>query len=282
MRFLSLLVAGPVLAATLVGCATGNSMVLKDPSGDDDGPGTYLYPTDTVYAPGSFDILDLQIREVGENVEFKVTVNSTIEDPWNSLDWGGNGFSVQMAQIYIDQDHAAGSGHVDSLPGTYVSFAEESRWEKAVLISPQGRARLEQEIDGKAPTMKDDIVIPSRTSALGRTLMATVSKESLGGSPQSTWGYQVLMQSNEGFPDGAEILARKVNEYEGPHRFGGGTDYNCDPHVLDILMTPAAGGADEAESQHVALSSYTCGDDPSDMSQNSFAVVPMVYPGAGQ
>ena len=28
---------------------------------------------------------------------------------------------------------------------------------------------------------------------------------------------------------------RKVNEFEGQHRFGGGTDYDCDPHVMDIL-----------------------------------------------
>ena len=44
------------------------------------------------------------------------------------------------------------------------------------------------------------------------------------------------MQSNEGFPDGKDLLTRKVNEYEGQHRFGGGTDTDCDPHVIDILV----------------------------------------------
>ncbi len=43
------------------------------------------------------------------------------------------------------------------------------------------------------------------------------------------------MQSNEGFPADTDLLTRKVNEYEGQHRFGGGTDYDCDPHVMDIL-----------------------------------------------
>ena len=43
------------------------------------------------------------------------------------------------------------------------------------------------------------------------------------------------MQSNEGFPGDTDLLTRKVNEYEGQHRFGGGTDFDCDPHVMDML-----------------------------------------------
>ena len=36
------------------------------------------------------------------------------------------------------------------------------------------------------------------------------------------------------------VLARKVNEYRGQHRFGGGSDYDCDPHVMDVLGDQAA------------------------------------------
>ncbi|MCP4200732.1 MAG: hypothetical protein GY769_02205, partial [bacterium] len=57
----------------------------------------------------------------------------------------------------------------------------------------------------------------------------------LGEGDPTTWGYQVVMQSNEGFPADMDLLTRKVNEYEGQHRFGGGTDYDCDPHAMDIL-----------------------------------------------
>ena len=49
------------------------------------------------------------------------------------------------------------------------------------------------------------------------------------------------MQSNEGFPAGNDLLTRKVNEYEGQHRFGGGNDGDCDPHVMDILAGKGAG-----------------------------------------
>ena len=63
-----------------------------------------------------------------------------------------------------------------------------------------------------------------------------LTPRSLGGSGDpSTWKYQVFMQSNEGFPADDDLLTRRVNEFEGQHRFGGGTDYDCDPHVMDML-----------------------------------------------
>ena len=38
------------------------SVKLEDPSGDDDGPGTYKYPTDAVYTPGSFDMTEFEVE----------------------------------------------------------------------------------------------------------------------------------------------------------------------------------------------------------------------------
>ena len=81
------------------------------------------------------------------------------------------------------------------------------------------------------------------------------------------------MQSNEGFPEGKDLLTRKVNEYEGQHRFGGGTDTDCDPHVMDILAGNGAGAADEAELQHEMLK-YECNPDGT---RKSGAVLKMVY-----
>ena len=63
--------------------------------------------------------------------------------------------------------------------------------------------------------------------------------DELGGGDPATWRYQVVVQSNEGFPEKTDLLTRKVNEFEGQHRFGGGTDFDCDPHVMDILGDPA-------------------------------------------
>ncbi|MCA9515859.1 MAG: hypothetical protein KC635_13025 [Myxococcales bacterium] len=254
--------------------AFADEITFKDPKGDDDGPGKYTYPTDTVYTKGSFDLREAKFKTDGDTLVVEVEVGTKIEDPWDSKAWEGNGFSVQMAFIFIDTDHKAGSGHEDGLPGLNIRFAPESAWDKALIISPQGRRRVQAEINEKAASVKGDIIIPTSVTARGKTLIARFPLSALGGKIDKSWGYQVIMQSNEGFPDKTDLLTRKVNEYGGQHRFGGGSDYDCDPHVMDMLAGKGQGDASEKAEQHKQLGSFTC-----DASGNGKrAVISMVYP----
>ncbi|HEX5856356.1 MAG TPA: glucodextranase DOMON-like domain-containing protein, partial [Thermoanaerobaculia bacterium] len=100
-------------AACLAGTAVAQEVVFKDPTGDDDGPGTYKYPTDAVYKPGTFDITEFKMKVDGDKADFAVTVNSNLEDPWGMK----VGFAVQMIFIFIDTDHKEGSGFTKGLPG---------------------------------------------------------------------------------------------------------------------------------------------------------------------
>ncbi|MCP4251441.1 MAG: hypothetical protein GY778_30770, partial [bacterium] len=129
----------------------------------------------------------------------------------------------------------AEGGFSDGLPGTNIKFAEGSEWDKCIILSPQTSARVKEEVAAKAEAMMGGIIVPSRTTGRGRTITGRLNVADLGEGDPATWGYQVVMQSNEGFPADTDLLTRKVNEYEGQHRFGGGTDYDCDPHVMDIL-----------------------------------------------
>lgn len=256
------------------GCRADGGFTFADPTGDDDGPGTYTYPTDAVYKPGSFDVTELQIVPKGSQLELRITVKSRIEDPWDSAAWGGNGFSVQMAFIHVDTDHAKGSGVREGLPGTNVRFAEDEAWDRVVIVSPQGPTRVNSEVDSKCPQWKSRIVVPEITRASGRTLIAIVDTAALGGAPKPGWGWQVLMQSNEGFPAKSDLLTRKVNEFEGQHRFGGGSDFDNDPHVMDLLVPP---DGDAKAKQHELLSKFNKAA-TTDVKPEELAVVPMVYP----
>lgn len=256
------------------GCKADGGFTFTDPTGDDDGPGTYTYPTDAVYKPGSFDLTELQVVPKGDQVELRIGVKARIEDPWDSAAWGGNGFSVQMAFIHVDTDHAKGSGVLEGLPGTNVRFAEDEGWDRVVIVSPQGPTRVNSEVESKCPQWKGRIVVPRITRASGRTLIAVVDRAALGGAPAPTWGWQVLMQSNEGFPAKTDLLTRKVNEFEGQHRFGGGSDFDNDPHVLDLLVPP---DGNAKARQHDLLSKFNRGA-TTEVKPEELAVVPMVYP----
>ena len=245
---------GVLAALLLAGSALAQKVSFKDPANDDNGPGNYTYPTDSVYKRGSFDLTGLDVQAKGNKVDFDVDFNTALEDPWRM----GTGFSVEMVFIAIDNKEG---GMTEGPPGTNVTFADGNQPDYIVVISPQPASRVKTEVEHKvAAANQAAYVIPARVKAAGRTISASVDLDKLGGGDPSTWGYQVLVQSNEGFPEGKDLMTRKVNEFEGQHRFGGGSDYDCDPHVIDTLAGNGAGGADEAEAQHAMLK-YECNPD---------------------
>jgi hypothetical protein len=209
-----------------------------------------------VYKPGSFDLTAFALEVAGKKAEVEVGVNSALEDPWGMK----VGFAVQMVFVFIDTDGKEGSGFTDGLPGLNVKFAPAAAWERVIVLSPQSAARVRTEVETKAPAMKDAVLVPGRTRGSGRNISGSVALADLGEGDPSTWGYQVVMQSNEGFPEGTEVLTRRVNEYEGQHRFGGGNDGACDPHLMDVLAGKGEGAAEEVEAQKAMLA-YECNPD---------------------
>ena len=237
------------------GAAHAQSIVFVDPQGDDDGPGGYIYPVDPVFTKGSFDLDRVTISNRSGRVEFDVKMNAPLEDPWRM----GVGYSVQMIFIFIDTDNVRGSGHTEGLPGLNVRFDRADAWDKVVVLSPQSQSRVTAEIKAKAPDLAADI-IATRSKGVGRSISTSVPLGVLGGGDPASWGYQVVVQSNEGFPLGRDLLTRRVDEYEGRARFGGGNDSDCDPNVIDVLAGKAKGEASEVEAQR-ALLAYACKDD---------------------
>ena len=167
------------LAAALLGAPAfaADKVSFKDPSGDDNGPGTYKYPTDPVYKRGSFDLTDFTFEKKGTKADITLGFNTTLADEWKT----GSGFAVQMAFIFIDTDGKEGSGSTDSLPGLNVKFAPNNGWEKGFVISPQNSARVKAEVGNKAGAAKDNVLIPTRTKGSGRKVSATVDLAGLEG-----------------------------------------------------------------------------------------------------
>jgi carbohydrate-binding DOMON domain-containing protein len=248
MKFRSKPSALGIAAALAVATTVAHAVEFTDPRGDDKGPGNYTYPTDGAYKAGSFDLVKFKAEKSGNNVEFSVDVASTLEDPWGM----GVGFAVQMVFIFIKT--GAPGGHADTFTGLNVKFAPDSEWNKLVVLSPQKKARVTGEADAKLGALAKDVVVPNLTRGRGRTISGSVPLAELGGDGNvDGWSYQVVMQSNEGFPAGTDFLTRKVNEYEGQHRWGGGNDADCDPHAMDVLEGP--------DAKQAEMLAYECAPD---------------------
>jgi len=264
-----------LVVATAATALAFSKIVFKDPKGDDFGPGKHTYPTDRAFDARIFDLVSVTVEDAGSNVKFTVEFGGKITDSFDSKRWAppGNGFSHQLVQIYVDTDHKSGSGHTDALAGTNVKFAADSAWDKAVLIAPQAYTQSVQEVRKRASAVAGDVVVPKKVQVKGRKLVAKVPKKNFG-TPAAGWGWQVLVHSSDGL--GGVLFSRKVNEFKGQWRFGGGNDYDCDPHVIDILAGPAQGGGGEKDAQKKALA-YHCDEADPEGPKNRLATVPMIY-----
>lgn len=101
------------VTSTNFGRALGS---FSDPAGDDDGPGTYVYPTNGAFNDGAYDMTAFAVHDDGRAYNFVTTIGGEVLNPW-----GGNQISVQRLNFYVRA--TGGSGPVPALPGTNAQLA---------------------------------------------------------------------------------------------------------------------------------------------------------------
>ncbi|MGC9069116.1 MAG: glucodextranase DOMON-like domain-containing protein [Thermoprotei archaeon] len=104
---------------------------IKDPEGDDRGPGYYGYPSNSVFKPGVFDLTKFEIYTNSSSVIFKVYFKDLGGNPWN----GPNGFCLQYVQIYVHTTMSGVPARMDTL-GLNVVLRSDYAWHFAFLLAP--------------------------------------------------------------------------------------------------------------------------------------------------
>ena len=106
-------------------------LAAADPTGDDHGPGTYTYPQDSVFSPGSYDLTGFSVGLSGDDmVVFDFEVAAPIGNPWGSP----VGYSIQTFDLYIDEDPGAATGARLLLPGRNAALETDIGWEYALTL----------------------------------------------------------------------------------------------------------------------------------------------------
>lgn len=228
--------AGDAAAMDAPAATTAGVLFEKtDLQGDDNGPGTYTYPTDKVFVDGAFDLLGAKIAEDGDNYVFTFTAATDFKNDWKNA----GGWDVQLIDIYMN----LGTGkNKQTLSGRHVKINEG--WDVAIMVGPDKPSRMRKEIDDKNTEVADDvsdfenlvedIFIPDEITTAGKELTMKIAKDKIGDLSKLN-GVQVFMLGSEGFPTKSDTYNRVVNEYSAQWRCGGGSDYDGDPNVIDIL-----------------------------------------------
>lgn len=259
-----------------------------DDRGDDKGPGTYRYPRIPGMEDGAFDIIRAEAVADGDHVLFRITFDRTVETSStgssqgssgiddrsgrSGLNWrrGENGWVFQMIDIYIDTDRKPGSGETRTLPGRNLSIDPAFAWEKMILISPLSASEMDSYINSKVNnsdllTMKKRIIIPRSYSVQGSVISARVPLTLLG-KPGLDWAWQFMVMGYADIDSPVSLRNMDVSDGEDATHFGGGTSYQGNTNVIDIL-TP------KGSNQFRILSDYVSRPDSR---QSKFAVVPLL------
>jgi alpha-amylase/alpha-mannosidase (GH57 family) len=200
-----------------------------DVLGDDFGPGSYTYPTDSVFTPGSYDLAGFTVGLSGDELVFEFSVASPISNPWDSP----VGLSIQTFDVYIDTDRVAGSGANMLIDGRNAAVASPGGWERMLTIEGWEPALF-------TATSNDDVTEtqPTMTTLVfgdeGRVVVR-VARELFPEGDPSMWGYAVAVMSQEGFPSPGVRRIRDVEPVAQQWRIGGGDGSINGTRILDIL-----------------------------------------------
>jgi glucoamylase len=208
-----------------------------DPTGDDNGPGTYQYPTSTDFAPGSFDLTDLKVSQTGTDVYVQVKIA-------NLVNTFGNDFGAQLLDIYVRNPSASSfstdAAYTGTAPNTGLNYsiASNSAWSER--LEAQGFAspiwvNASGTSLGNPQFVVDD---PSGTATL-------ILPQSTFGTVTTGWVFTVALTGQDGFNANE---ARNFTQPAGAFTFGVcpanddakicAFNPNNVPNVIDTITPP--------------------------------------------
>jgi carbohydrate-binding DOMON domain-containing protein len=214
-----------------------------DPTGDDNGPGTYAYPTAGDFHAGAFDLTKFQVYDTGTTVTFRVQT-ADLTPTFGST----NG--AQLVDVYVGQPGAASTSTASSYPG--MNYQVSPAWSR--LIEAQGFPGSKI-VDASGASTGTVTVGANQVS---RYITFSVDKTALGGTPGSGWTFAVTLTGQDG-THGVD-QTRSFTSTPGQYSFGvcapGGSspfcaaDPNTVPKVMDTI--PPAGVTQSDELDFIA------------------------------
>jgi glucoamylase len=211
----------------------GGTSVLDvtDPAGDDNGPGTYQYPTDSSFVAGSFDLTRFQVLSDGTFAYLRVTLR-TLVPTFGALD------GAQLLDLYVHVPGATATSTAAAFPTRNYTISSAGAWSQRLEV--QGFAAPVW-VNAGGSTVGTPFVLPVQSD---NTITVAVPEAQFG-TPGSGWGFSVVLTGQDGF---SSDQARAFTATPGAFTFGvcavGGTAKICTvdpttvPKAMDVL-TPA-------------------------------------------
>ncbi|MBO1756129.1 glucodextranase DOMON-like domain-containing protein [Allobranchiibius sp. CTAmp26] len=226
---------------------------VTDPTGDDNGPGNYAYPTASDFHPGAFDLTRFEVYDTGSTVTFRVQtrdLTATFGQP--------NG--AQLVDVYVHNPTAAVAVTNPSYPGMNYQIADAAKWSRLIEVQGFSGSKF------VGPNGTSAGALTTSANSVSRYITFTVDKTALGGTPDAGWGFTVALTGQDGTHGTDQTRAFAATPQ--PYAFGvcatASTSPACSadpasvPKVLDTI-TPA-GTTQAGELDYTAHNPVTLTD----------------------
>jgi glucoamylase len=181
---------------------TGTTVLdVPDPDGDDNGPGTYAYPTSADFHPGAFDIQRFQVIDAGDTVYLRTRLRDLTPT-------FGSPLGAQLLDVFVHDPAAAATSSQAPYPSRNYTIAAQDAWSSR--IEAQGFADPVF-VDASGASLGTATVLADQTS---RTITIAVPASALG-HPGSGWSFAVVLHGQEGAsPDRARGFAATAQPFQ--------------------------------------------------------------------
>ena len=219
---------------------------VTDPTGDDNGPGNYAYPTAGDFHAGAYDITDFQVYDTGTSVTFRVQTRDLTPT-------FGSDIGAQLVDVYVHEPSVSPTSTAASFPQRNYTIAPSDAWSR--LIEVQGFGQ--RFIDANGTTVGS--VNGIKGNAISRYITFSVDKSALGGTPTTGWTFTVTLTGQDGYsPDQARSFASTPQ----PYQFGVCATASSDPHctvdpntVPKVMDTITPSGVNQSTELDYTVSS---------------------------
>lgn len=217
---------GPALAALPEQAIPNVVLEVADPTGDDHGPGSYVYPRDAVFRPAAYDATQFVVGYDEESLFFQIGFRGPVENDWGAP----NGMGIHTVDIYIDVDGPENGARL-LLPGRNAALPEGHAWDYAIWAEgwTPGIYR-----PGEEGPVQVDAALNIVSNPGQRRITIRVPRSAIPGDP-ATWAYAVTVASQEGFPAAGVWRIREVLPEAEQWRVGGGPDDTNHTRILDVI-----------------------------------------------
>jgi glucoamylase len=214
---------------------------VSDPDGDDNGPGTYQYPTSDNFHAGAFDIERFQVYDAGSDVIFRLKTRDLTPT-------FGSPLGAQLVDVYVHVPGAAPTSTAASFAGRNYTIAPAFAWSRLIEVQGFGQRYID------ASSIPNTLgVVNISANAVSRFITFRVSKASLG-TPAPGWGLTIVLTGQDGFSsDQARGFQPTPQEFQfGVCAPGGtapicGVDPNTVPKALDVITPPGVAQSTELD-----------------------------------